>query len=251
MRNMRILLIISALLVSIVSFAQNDLLENARKLYDKGDFDKAITVYDSIVKQGFESSGLYYNLGCSYYKKGELAYAIYNFEKANKLNPGDPDILFNLEMSQKSLVDKLEVIPELFVFKWYNSLIKSLSSNNWAYISLTAFILFVLLIGFYSFSSTIGVRKLSFYFSILFIIVSAFTFSFSSKQKENIINSNEAIILTPSITITSTPNDAGTELFILHEGTKVKIVDSVGDWKKIEITNGDQGWLKNEDLLKF
>jgi len=52
------------------------------------------------------------------------------------------------------------------------------------------------------------------------------------------------IIMAPSVTVKSTPNEKGTDLFILHEGRKVMIKDNtMKEWKEIQLEDGNVGWI--------
>jgi hypothetical protein len=87
-------------------------------------------------------------------------------------------------------------------------------------------------------------RKISFSFSAFFLLLSILSFIFATTQMGNIRNRDTAIIMSPSVTVKSTPSGAGTDLFIIHEGRKVKILDSsMKEWVEIRLEDGNTGWI--------
>lgn len=228
---------------------QTQMLDSAAQYYSNNKFEKAITVYEKILESGFESSELYYNLGNAYYKSNKIPYAILNFERAKKLTSSDDDIEFNLRLANTHTVDKIEVLPEFFLSSWWDKLVQLLSSNHWAIISIVAFLLglFSMLIFFLS---TISLaRKMSFWLGVMLLIVTVFAFNFSRKQYWLAKNEPAAIIITPSIVVKSSPSEGGTELFLIHEGLKVTVTDNLGEWSEIRLSDGNEGWIKDIDLV--
>lgn len=225
------------------------LMDSAATYYSNNNFEKAILAYESILESGYESAELYYNLGNAYYKSNKIPYAILNYERAKKLNTNDDDIDFNLRLANTHVVDKTEIIPEFFLSSWWSTLIQLLSSNEWAIVSMGAFLLG--LIGFIVFflSQFTLARQFSFWLGIAFIITSVFAFNFSRKQYWLAKNEPDAIIITPSIVVKSSPSEGGTDLFLIHEGLKVSVTDKLGEWREIKLSDGNQGWIKNTDIV--
>lgn len=242
MKN-RICLTLLALILSFSLSAQEGAMKDANNLYQSGQYQKAIEAYESIINTNQEAPELYYNLGNAYYKTGDVPSAILNYERALLLSPGDRDIKYNLEMSRKMVVDKLEAIPQFFLNRWINSIIMTMSSNAWAWFSIVTFILVLLFALFFFFSISTSLKKLSFSLSIIFLFMSVTTFSFSYSQKQKLENRNQAIIFAPSVTIKGSPDDSGTDLFLLHEGTKVKVLETLGEWANIQVSDGNEGWI--------
>lgn len=211
--------------------------------YIRNDFASAIQIYESLLRKG-ESADVYYNLGNSYYKINEIAKAILNYEKALLLQPGNGDIRANLEIARGKTVDKVEVVPEIFFVTWTKALINSMSVDSWAIWGIVSFLLLIVSLYFFIFSKQVVLKKVGFITGIIFLIVVVMANIFASKQKEELLNRDTAIIMSPSVTVRSTPSENGTSLFILHEGHKVNIKDdSMKDWKEIRLEDGKVGWV--------
>lgn len=225
-----------------------DTLENITKAegdsaYIKEDYTAAIQVYEMLLKDG-EAADVYYNLGNSYYKIGEIAKAVLNYERALLLQPGNNDIRANLEVARAKTIDKVEPIPEVFLVSWTKSLINSMSVDAWATWGIISFLLLIVALYFFIFSKQIIWKKTGFISGIIFLIITICANIFASGQKEHLVNRNEAIVMSPSITVRSTPSESGTSLFILHEGRKVSIKDnSMKEWKEIRLEDGKVGWV--------
>ena len=238
---MKLRALIISLLVSISSFASNQLFEKANKAYNKSDYTSAITLYDSILTTGLESSELYYNLGNCHYKSQNWANAIWHYEKSLKLEKNDKTIQ-NLEITNLKIIDRIEEIPQLFYKKWWSSFISIFNTFSWQLIS----ILIIWLALIIKILSQFTNYKKDHFLSILYslVIISVFT-TFSSYQSK--ITKKEAIIFTSSIVVNSAPTSNSTNLFSLHSGSKIEILDTIGEWINIKITNGNSGWIKKSD----
>ena len=238
------------LILSILSLkaAPADSLQRANQLYDANEYAKAIQLYENIVNKGNESAALYFNLGNSYYKNGEITKAILNYERAKLLAPNDDDITFNLELTNQFVVDKIEPLPKPFFVKWFENSIAWFTSDQWATISITAFILALALGLTYLFSRNLTFRKLSFTFSIVLLALTLGTFIMASKQKSRLTNRNHGIIFNPTVTVKSSPSESGTDLFVIHEGLKVQLIDSLSNWIEIRLEDGNTGWVQNNVL---
>lgn len=224
-------------------------LDSAAVCYQATKYEQAIGIYESIVAQGYESSELYFNLGNAYYKSNKFPYAIANYERALKLNATDEDIQFNLQLANTHVVDKIEVLPEFFLKSWGQSLVRALTSNQWAVLSIVSFVAALVLLLLFFLTDRPLLRRFAFWIGLLLIVEAAFSFSFSSKQKAAVLNEPEAIVVTPSVVVKSSPDAAGTELFLIHEGLKIKVTNHNGDWSEIRLSDGNKGWVKSEDLL--
>jgi len=192
--------------ISSFSVAQNKMLiDSANYYYSNQNFIKSAELYEQVISQGYVSTETYYNLGNAYYKQGKLADAILFYERAILLSPSDEDIKYNLELAHSNLYDKIEALPEFFLNTWYKSFRNLYNSDNWIIISVISFILFLILILLYLFSNKLIIRKLTFWFGIILILISIISFLFSYQQKELVTSHNTAIIFNPSVTIKSTP----------------------------------------------
>ncbi len=233
------------------AFNPDSLVNTANEYYVNNNFYQAIEIYKLVIDSGYTAPELYYNLGNSYYKTNNYALAILNYERALILDPSGKDIRFNLELANAHVVDKIEVIPEFFLYRWVKSLINITTSNKWAIISIVTFILFLILFLIYLFSGKMGIKKISFYSFILVFFLSLTSLIFSIQRKKIVLEEEKAIIIAPSVTAKSSPNEYGTNLFILHEGTKVEVVDSIGQWIEIKLSNGSKGWMQKDNMVKI
>ncbi len=246
----KILFVLISLIV--VQFAMADskqsLIEVGNGYYVNGEFSKAIESYEQVLLTGYEAAQLYFNLGNAYYKNGQIPSAILNYERASLLAPLDEDIAFNLELANTHVVDQLDAIPEFFLSKWIGQLISLYTTDSWAYGSLIAFVVFLALLLIFMYAQISILKRLAFYGAIFSILISIFSLYASSEQKSRIADSHSAIVFSPSITVKSSPDNSGTDLFLLHEGTKVSLKDSVGNWMNIELSDGNEGWIEKKHL---
>ncbi len=247
--------IIAALLLFHMAVEARDfseLLKQGNEQYLAGEYELAAETYKSIVDSGYASAELYYNLGNAYYKSHNITMALVNYERAHILDPRDEDIQHNLEVAREFVVDRIEVLPEFFLRRAYVDFVKFFDADIWAAMSLSAFILSLILFLAYFFSKGIGLRKITFWSAILFIILSLSTLMFASHQNRLITKHKQALILTPSVAIKSSPDEnSGTDLFLLHEGTRVRVEDELGEWREVVLSDGNRGWLKQSDLIRL
>jgi tetratricopeptide (TPR) repeat protein len=226
----------------------DSLFQKGNALYAKGQYQDAIEIYENIINLGYESSELYLNTGNAYYKQNVIARAILNYEKALMLVPNNNDVKYNLELANRLVIDKIEVLPTFFITGWVQSIRNLFSSDLWAIISISAFVIALVFISIFLYSRNFSLKKISFWLGFFIIIISAISFIFSNQQKQKILSGNTAIVISPSVTVKSSPDNSGTDLFVIHEGTKVNIDDHISDWKEIRLSDGSKGWLKAEDL---
>lgn len=211
--------------------------------YMNNDYNSAIQIYESLLSKG-ESADVYYNLGNSYYKAGNIAKAILNYERALLLEPGNSDIRVNLDIARSKTLDKVEIAPEIFFITWINAIINATSADGWAIWGIISFILLIVGLYLFFFSRKVILKKIGFLSGIAFLILTICSNVFASKQKERLLNRNFSIVIDPSVTVRSTPSESGTSLFILHEGSKVFMKDnSMKDWKEIKLEDGKVGWV--------
>ena len=246
------IVLLSLIFVSVTTvMGQNQQLKKANDLYAQGDYENAIPVYKSLVDTGMVSGPLFYNLGNAYYKTGQLGYAILNYERARLYMPKDKDLDYNLQMAQKMVVDKIDIVDVFFLKRWVMGIGNNLSSDQWAYAGIAAFILLIISIAVYTFAGRSSLKQLGFYFGVLMIIITSISFVYSGSLKNKITQRNGAIVFSPTVTVKGSPDESGTELFILHEGTKVNVTDSIGDWNEIVLGDGNVGWLKKSTIKKI
>ncbi|KPK85156.1 MAG: hypothetical protein AMS27_08135 [Bacteroides sp. SM23_62_1] len=246
-----IILLLSLILPLIQAQDLYDLIVEGNDHYINGDFESAIEKYNAVLDSGYQAPELHYNLGNAYFKSHKITMALVEYERALLLEPYDEEIQHNLNLAHQYVVDNIEELPELLFKKWFKAFITILKVDQWACISMLTFVLSLGLLLIYLFIRRINLRKLSFWLALGFLVISITTFLFSYEQKRNVYNNNWAIIFSPSVTIKGSPDSGGTDLFQLHEGTKVEIIDQLGEWREIKLSDGNIGWLRNEDLIKL
>jgi tetratricopeptide (TPR) repeat protein len=247
----RLILFISliCMITHVFAFNPETLVNEGNDAYKKGLFDQAVKKYLRVVDTGYVSAELYFNLGNAYFKTNSIKEAILYYERAKLLNPGDKDIEYNLEMARSFTIDKIEAMPELFFISWIKWVRNLMSAEGWTKLNIITFILTLFLLLLYLLSGNLGLKKIGFWVGVVVIIISAVSFTMAYRLKENQTAKNTAIIFTPSVTLKSSPADSGTNLFILHEGSKVEILDQVSDWRWVRIADGSRGWIRMADMV--
>jgi tetratricopeptide (TPR) repeat protein len=216
-----------------------------------GSYKEALRVWTEIYNTGYRSANLDYNIGNAYFKLNNIPSAILFYERAYLLKPADEDINYNLEIARTLNVDRFQEIPELFFVKWYNFISLFLSTNSWAKTSITTFILFLLSLSLYIYSTRYRHKVIGFWAGIIFIFFSAATLTFTIRNRSLVYNSHKAIITSPMISGKSSPDKSGNDLFVLHEGTKVTIEDAVGEWIEIRLSDGNKGWVPSDCIVNI
>lgn len=250
----RLLLIILLVLPVIELFAQESKEEKFNKaagFYSTGKYNEALDEWMSVYNTGVRSANLDYNIGNAFFKVNNIPGAILFYERALLLKPADEDIQYNLQIAHTLVVDKFVEIPELFFIRWYNFLSLTLSTNFWAKISITSFILFLIALSLYVYSSRYRYKVIGFWLAIFLLLLSISTVSFSLRNRNLIYNNSKAIIFSPLVNGKSSPDNSGTDLFVLHEGTRVTIEDVVGGWYEIRLSDGNKGWIPANSLEKI
>ena len=228
--------------------SQAAIWKSAEEAYAVGDFDGAIREYQSLEKAGAVSSSLFYNLGNAFYRKGSVGKAILYYERALKLDPADKDIRNNLDMARLQTLDKIDSVPQFILVEWVRNLRNKLSSNAWAIVSLIFLAISVALLLLCKFGRTTSSRKLYFIIAMIFLLFTIFSFLFSLSLARQATGNDTAVVVENIGSVKSSPAAGGNSIFVLHEGTKVKILESVEQWSKIEIQDGRQGWIKTSDI---
>lgn len=226
--------------------------EAASQAYRDQDFKKSIELYEEVVAQGIsqnkESAQVYYNLANAYFRNDQLGKAILNYERALLLNPGDGDIRHNLRFARARTEDRIENVGTLFLANWVNGIQNLLSSNQWAIIGIVLFILFLVCVGVFLFVRILWARKTAFYAGIALLALMLIANIFAFNQKNTLLNHNTGIVMAGAASINASPDTNSNELFQLHEGTKVKIRNTDGEWYEIEIANGSVGWTPKQNV---
>jgi len=220
----------------------------ADSAYVQGNYQKAIELYSTLLKEG-QSADIYYNLGNAYYRTEEITQAILAYERALLLSPGDADIRFNLQLARTKTIDKMVPQSEFFVVTWYRSLVNQMSVDGWAYTSLVLLALTIILALLYLFSSPVWLRKVGFFGGLLTLLFFVLANLFAWQQKQTLMHRDGAIVTGSAVSVKSTPAASGTDLFILHEGTKVIVTDdTMSDWREIRMPDGKVGWVETTQI---
>lgn len=239
----KIVIYLLCIVAGLMATYGQESLTKANEAYAQEDYIKAIELYEQTAREHGVSSDLYYNLGNAYYKHNEFAKAILNYERALLLNPGNEDARFNLDMANTHIVDKIDPVGRFFLSVWIDSMRSYLSSNTWAVIGIIAFFLFIGGCYLYLFTRSVPLKKIGFFGGIvvLLIAIMANCFAWGLNEKKEI--RNEAIVFDATVSVKSSPAESGTDLFVLHEGTKVVVLSKVGEWSEVKISDGNRGWL--------
>ena len=222
--------------------------QNADDEYAKGNYQQAIKDYQEILKTGV-SSEIYYNLGNAYYRTDNITQALLAYERALQLSPGDNDIRFNLQYVRSKTIDKITPETEMFFVTWYNSLVNFTSVDRWANTAIVSIVMALLLILVFLFAPQMWARKSGFYGSAVFLLLFAFANLFAFQQKHELETKQGAIVIAPTVNVKKTPAVSGTDVFVIHEGTRVDITDrGMKQWRGIKLADGREGWLKTSQI---
>jgi tetratricopeptide (TPR) repeat protein len=243
------LLLIMACILPALSFGITPLKGDA--YYAKGQFKEAVSIYQSVVAEGYQSSALFYNLGNAYFKAGDIPSALLYYEKARLLSPGDEDINFNIRFANARTTDKIDDAPAFFLTKWWTGFFLAISADSLAILAIILMLLGSGLLIVYFFSRNGLIKKTAFFSAIAMFIAGIFSVLVAHSQVSYFNENKQAIIFSTVANVKSSPAGQATTLFVLHDGTKVNIKETSGDWIKIKLANGNEGWLKVTDLKEI
>jgi tetratricopeptide (TPR) repeat protein len=229
--------------------AQNETLFNSgTEAYNQGDYNKAIESYLKILENGQHSAELYYNLGNSYYKLNQIAPSIYYYEKALLLKPNEPEIKNNLGYAQNMTLDAIETMPKTGLAKIYQNVVGIFSFDQWGYMAVGFMILFVVLYIAFYYLKYATQKRITLISGMLFLLMAITTAVIAFISYEDFKADRPAIVFSDEVIIKSEPNERSQEIFRLHEGTKLNVLEEYNDWKKIRIADGQMGWLSAESI---
>ncbi len=241
------------ILIVLLSFttieAQNStLFEQGNALYNEGKYAEAIDKYMSVLETDVHSAELYYNLGNAHYRLNNVAPSIYYFEKALLLNPKDKDIKNNLAFANNMTIDAIDNIPEVGFSKLIKNMTNTFSFDMWAKIAVLLAFVYVVLVLMYYFSYASGKKRIAFVTSVVCLLSLCIALAFAFNKFELDKKDNPAIVFVQESQVKTEPNLRSEEAFRLHEGTKVQIIDTVNNWKKVKLLDGKTGWIDSEDI---
>jgi tetratricopeptide (TPR) repeat protein len=227
------------------------LAAEANQAYIDGQFNNAIALYLQIVESGHESHSLYYNLGNAYFKVHDIPSAILYYEKAWKLRPGDENTLFNLKVAQTRIIDKIDELPRPFYVDFWNTIRVMFPLHVWSVIILVFLTLTFLSAAAFLLARSILMRKAAFWFGMVFFGVTVLSGIAAWSQYHYVVKVPEAIVFDPTVHVKSSPDAGSIDLFVIHEGTKVRITDQIGEWQEVRIANGSMGWIRSSAVKRI
>ena len=249
--------LMTVLLISLNVFGQeatnadkssDEIWKEANTSYVNANYGDAILKYETLLARGIDSWVLYYNLGNAYFKEGNIAKSILNYNRAERLAPANSDVAYNLAIANTYVKDKIDAMPVFFVKRWIQQARGALSSNAWAIMSLVFFALFLTALIFYLLMSKLSWRKMGFYGGILSLLLFIISLSFSWSEKKQIDNPTKAVIMESAVPVKSSPDNGSKDIFVLHAGTKVEVISELNGWREIMISDGNKGWIKGESI---
>ncbi|MFD0977368.1 tetratricopeptide repeat protein [Salinimicrobium gaetbulicola] len=246
---MKKLIFIFFLFVAHLGTAQNEeLFERANQAYADANYDEAVQMYTDILENGETSAALHYNLGNAHYKLNNVAPSIYHYEKALLLAPGDKDVTNNLKFARKMAIDAIEEPSEEGFYGIFSSVTSVFSPTTWAWIGIISMLMFVVFFLGYYFSGKVLFKRILFIAGLVFLFL-AVSSTVVGLLKQNLLeNRSYAIIFAEEVEVKSEPNVRSSEVFLLHEGAKVKVTEDFQGWTEIELPNGSQGWIRSKEL---
>jgi tetratricopeptide (TPR) repeat protein len=234
--------------VLLCTAQSNKLFDEATAAYNSGEYEKAIGFYTDILDDGEHSAAVYYNLGNSYYKLNKIAESIYFYEKALLLSPNDEEVKTNLSYAQNMTIDAIDTMPETGLSKLYKSVTGKLTFDQWAYLAIALMIIFVLLYILFYYANSSTLKRWSFIGSILALFICIIAIVFAFIQRSDFKDLQPAIIFAEESSIKSEPNASSQQVFVIHAGTKVNVLDQLDEWNKIKLADGKTGWIQKNEL---
>ena len=222
--------------------------ESGNKAYIDGDYNKAIAEYNAILDGGEYSMKLYYNLANAYFKVGSIGKSILYYNKALRIAPSQEDIRHNLAIAEAQTKDRIVAIPEFFINRWLRTLRNTMSCGTWSLLSLLFFGVLLSFTLLFLLASRIRWRKVGFYGALFSLVMFVAVTSFAISSRNDILQHEEAIVMGSAVSIKSSPDRSATDLFVLHEGTKVRIIAEVDEWREIVIADGKKGWVEVKNI---
>jgi tetratricopeptide (TPR) repeat protein len=225
----------------------SQIFDQANRLYLQAKYPEAIAQYEKIIKSGYESGELFFNLGNAYYKSGNTQKAILEYERAKELLPRDEDVQFNLQLVNLQVVDKIDVVPKIFIYRWIDTMLTLFSLTTMGWIVYAFFLLTLVAFAYFLFAPTYSQKRLSMFAGLVFSGALVLTMIGYGVQSYAESNTEFAIVMADAANIKSAPDSKGNDLFVLHKGLKVQVLDSVNHWRKIRVGDGKVGWIPEED----
>ncbi len=244
----RFLIYTILLVVSLSASASATRWEVGNRAYIDGDYEKAIAEYNAILEGGEYAMELYYNLANAHFKQGNMGKAILYYNKALRISPSDVDIRHNLAIAESQTKDRIVQIPEFFLNRWMRIVRNSMSCTAWSVLSLVALALVLTFGLLFLLAPRIEWRKVGFYCAMCGALLLVVTTSFAISSRNDMLTHDEAIVMGSAISVKSSPDNSATDLFVLHEGTKVRVVAAMDEWREVVIADGKKGWTLKSNI---
>lgn len=223
----------------------------ANEAYIAGDFARAERLYDRIVADGKLSMKLYFNLANACFKQNEIGKAVLYYNRALRLAPGDEDVRHNLAIAESQTKDRIESVPEFFVKTWLREVRNLLSCRTWTVISLVALALAIVLGLLFVLSQRLAVRKCGFYGMAVALLLFVTTTCFAAVERRVMLDREEAVVMSSTASVKSSPDRSATDLFVLHEGTTLRVVSTLDEWSEVVIADGKKGWVESAKIERI
>lgn len=224
------------------------LWDEAGTAYINGNYHSAVETYEELVSRGLSSAKLFYNLGNAYFKEGRIGKAVLYYRRALRLAPGSDDIRYNLSVTEARTKDNIEQIPEFFLTEWMRTVRRTMSCTAWSVLSLAALALALGLFLVFLLAQRLTLRKAGFYGTLLAALLFAVATWFAAGERRQMLDRSEAVVMSSSVAVKSSPDKSATDLFVLHEGTVVRVTDRLDGWSEITIADGKKGWLESRAI---
>ncbi len=253
-RQIRILLLFAGLVFPMLSFGNDDvqaLFAKGNAYYAKAQYKEALNTYQQILDDGYQSGAIYFNMGNASYKTDDITSALLYYEKSHKLAPGDEDINFNIRFANLKTTDKIDEAPEFFLANWWKAFILSFSVSTLSTLSILLVLFGSGVLIVYFFTNSVSIKKSSFYASMLLFFLGVLAIFIAGMQISYFDGHRQAIIFSSSVVVKSGPVEKSGGVFVLHDGTKVNILDNSNGWLKIRLGNGNEGWIKATDVKEI
>lgn len=226
--------------------SRDSLYNAASTAYSEGNYEAALDLYTRIVSQGYEAPDLYYNMGNAAFRSNRLGYAVLYYNKALKLDPSHEEAERNLAYVERYKEDQLEQVPELFIRSWIRSLVGIFSVQTWSLLAIMLFGILLVALLVYIFAARLALKKTGFFSGLVVLVLFLVSISAALDRNAEIVAPDQAVIVSPSVVVKSSPSMTGTDLFVLHEGTEITVADQVGEWTEVRISDGRIGWVPAE-----
>lgn len=244
-------LLVALSFFGVMALAQGASIKEANTLYAQKNYDAAVQQYETVLQTQGQSAELYYNMGNAYYRTGEIARAILNYNRALLLKPNYDDAAFNLQIAQKKVVDNVDVTSVFFLKQWVNDFGDLMSSNGWAILSVVLFILALASFLLFVFGRYPTFRRTTFNVAVATLVISIISVAYAFKQSNKVETSTDGIIMAGSITAKDSPSLNGKDMFVMHAGTKVTIKNDVSGWIEVELPDGNAGFIPANSIEKI